>query len=169
MFGREFPEGADKLKPGNLIRDESFLEICEPRIEFFYNLWLEKKERRGFLPRRADFSPEEMIELLPYIFMVDIDPSSGEFRYRLVGTNEVRLRRFDPTGRLVKDHCAATDPQIALDNYIYVFNSKSYLFDGTEMERPPYPPVKDHTLFVPTSSDGATVDIVIGLSVQFDE
>ena len=168
MLRREFPEGSQKLKPGHLIRDESFLEICDPRIKTFYQLWLSKKAGDR-LPRRADFYPDEMIELLPYLFMVDIEPESGDYRYRLVGTNEASLRNFDPTGKLVKDHYAASTAQEALDNYDYVFSAKSFLFDASEITRPLYTPIRDHTLFVPTSSDGATVDIVIGLGVQLDD
>ncbi|MGO1118023.1 PAS domain-containing protein [Rhodovibrionaceae bacterium A322] len=167
MLGREFPEGADKLKSGNIIRDTAFLKVCDDRIRELYDLW-KSKSQPGGLPRRADFQPEEMTSLLPFIFMVDKEPVNGDYRYRLVGTNEVQLRRFDPTGKLVKDHCASIDPQLALDNYDYVFGQKGLIYDSTEIDRSPYPPIQDQTLLLPTSSDGKTVDIVIGIGVQFD-
>lgn len=156
-----------RLEKQYLIRDDSFLEICDPRLSELYHLWLTKC-RDGQIPKRSDFDPGEMKSLLPFIFMVDRESESGDYRYRLLGTNEFNLRGYDATGLLVRDHCAAAVAQEALDNYDYVFNSKSILFDAAEANWDDNRRFSDQTLFLPTSSDGETVDIVIGIAVQMD-
>ena len=55
----------------------------------------------GGFPSRADISPDEILKLLPYIFMVDVleDAESGlDFRFRLVGTAIVEIEG-EHTGR----------------------------------------------------------------------
>lgn len=65
-------------------------------------------------PRRDDIHPEEIVELLPYIFMVDVlredvgsekgGPAKGglDFRFRLVGTAIVAVEG-EITGRLMSE------------------------------------------------------------------
>lgn len=52
----------------------------------------------GF-PSRRLFDPTEISRLLSRIWILDIDPAGGDFRYRLVGTRVVQAIGFDPTGQ----------------------------------------------------------------------
>lgn len=164
MLSRKYPEGAEKLEDGILFKDESFLEFCDRRLIILYELWKSKK-KGDLLPRRADFDPSEMKELLPHIFMVDRKTPTNEFRYRLVGTQEVQFRGIDPTGKLVKDTCAAENPDDALKNYEYIFSTGNFLFNLCEFNGRRLI-IEDHTLFLPTASDHKNVDIIIAISYQ---
>lgn len=55
-------------------------------------------------PRREDIRPEEIVELLPYIFMLDVLPEEDgyDFRFRLVGTAIVAVEG-ELTGRLMSE------------------------------------------------------------------
>jgi hypothetical protein len=165
MFNKSYPEGIDKLISHLAIKDETFLQICDSRIKEFFRLWNDRKQGDN-LPRRVDFEPEEMITLLPFIFMVDIEDQTGEYKYRLVGSNEVLLRGTDPTGKLVKEYCAAHRAEDALKNYDYVFQQKSHLFEISDLGKSHSIRIKDQSLLLPTSSNGRHVDIVIGIAVQ---
>jgi len=57
----------------------------------FLAYWHSKRpppEAGGGFPTRADIAPEEILKLLPYIFMLDVLGEDGaqDFRFRLVGT-----------------------------------------------------------------------------------
>lgn len=161
----KYPDGADKLVPIHLIKDESFLDVCDARITTFYHLW-KSKHKGDTLPARSDFDPIEMKELLPFIYMVDKKTPTGDYRYRLVGTNDVEVRRYDPTGKLVKDCFAGASAEDSIINYDYVFNEKSILYDMSVLKLGGPVSYRDQFLMVPTTSDGVNVDIVIGLAVQ---
>ena len=61
----------------------SVLVINQPELRRLYDYWREKKGERA-APRRADIAPEEIVEILPFVFLVEIE---GErLRFRLVGS-----------------------------------------------------------------------------------
>lgn len=160
--------GKKEFSATERITDESFLKICDSRIRQLYELWLEKSAQQqgsSKLPKKTDFLPEEMTKLLPYIFMVDLAPGTDDFRYRLIGSNEAIARKNDPTGKLVKDSCVG-NPVAALENYSYVFDNKTYLFTISNYLSKRQQEAMDHTLFLPTSSNGVDVDIVLAIGVQ---
>ncbi|MEQ9609602.1 MAG: PAS domain-containing protein [Kiloniellaceae bacterium] len=61
-------------------------------------------EAGGGFPARADIAPEEILKLLPYIFMLDVVDEGGtqDFRFRLVGTAIVEIEG-EHTGRLLSE------------------------------------------------------------------
>lgn len=55
----------------------------------FLAYWHGKCPPGGGFPARADIVPDEIVRLLPYLFMLDVLPQPGgglDFRFRLVGT-----------------------------------------------------------------------------------
>lgn len=58
----------------------------------------------GGFPTRADIAPEEILKLLPYIFMLDVvhDGGTQDFRFRLVGTAIMDIEG-EHTGRLLSE------------------------------------------------------------------
>lgn len=69
----------------------------------FLAYWHSKCPETGY-PSRADIAPEEMLKLLPYIFMLDVLERDGDldFRFRLVGTAIMRIEG-EHTGRLISE------------------------------------------------------------------
>lgn len=47
--------------------------------------WEAKRGRRS-MPSRRDIDPTEMVGILPYVFLLDVNSEPLDFRYRLVGT-----------------------------------------------------------------------------------
>jgi hypothetical protein len=69
----------------------------------FLAYWHGKCPAGGGYPTRADIVPEEMVRLLPYVFMVDVVPDRGgglDFRFRLVGTAIMEIEG-EHTGKLL--------------------------------------------------------------------
>lgn len=67
----------------------------------FLAYWHAKCPEAGF-PTRADVAPDEILKLLPYIFMLDVlEQEAGlDFRFRLVGTAIMRVEG-EHTGKLL--------------------------------------------------------------------
>ena len=146
------------------IKDLSFLEFCDPNIVKFYEYWSACRNEQGVV-LRSKLVPEGMMDLLPRVFIVDREPVSGDYRYKLIGSTELSFRKNNPTGQLVKDGHVGTLSD-ALDNYDYVFNEKSHLFMSCNVYRSNEYVVTDETLFLPVSRDGREVDFCYALGVQ---
>jgi len=69
----------------------------------FLAYWHARCPAGGGFPTRADIAPEEIVRLLPHIFMVDVvdRPEDGQdFRFRLVGTAIMDIEG-EHTGKLL--------------------------------------------------------------------
>lgn len=69
-----------------------------PVLERLLAYWNSKRAGRPW-PLRADIEPAEIKRLLPHIMLVDISRDPFRVRYRLVGTEVVRVSHFDFTGQ----------------------------------------------------------------------
>ncbi|WP_417427666.1 PAS domain-containing protein [Kiloniella sp.] len=145
--------------------DESFLQRCDDRIAAFYQMWKSKcKDDR--IPSRSDFDPIDMVRFLPGITLVDVDKETQNLTYRLVGTNEVTVRGKDPTGDSVKEHFHATTWEDTWQNYNHAINNQGIVFDDLDIPNSNGIIVGDETIFLPLSSDGEHVNIVMLYSIQ---
>ncbi|PKP77724.1 MAG: PAS domain-containing protein [Alphaproteobacteria bacterium HGW-Alphaproteobacteria-3] len=69
----------------------------DPRLEWLYGYWLEKKgDRRA--ASRCDLAPFEVKPLLPILNLIDVRHEPLGFRHRLVGTEIVERLGRDATG-----------------------------------------------------------------------
>ncbi|MFN4163470.1 MAG: PAS domain-containing protein [Ferrovibrio sp.] len=79
------------------------LAISHPALRALYELWQAKRGDRP-APARGDFTVEELRPWLGHLMIIDCD--GEDTRYRLYGTDLVRIFGFDLTGRRVTD-CAS--------------------------------------------------------------
>src|SRR5271154_2797991 len=63
--------------------------------------WLRKGAGRR-LPGRRDLDPADIPRLLPHVMLVEV-PAGGRYRYRLIGTENVREHGIDATGRYLDE------------------------------------------------------------------
>jgi hypothetical protein len=73
-----------------------------PDLQRIHAYWTAKRQGR-FAPRRLDIDPVDMVEVLPRIMLIDIEPESLDFRYRLAGTGICDIHGIDPTGHRPRD------------------------------------------------------------------
>src|SRR5260370_24175935 len=110
----------------HLVRRSAGLEldgVAEPaawpsKLKRLYDYWLSIHPHAG-LPGRQHFDPTAIPDLLPYIFMVDIERNPLRFKYRLVGTEYVRMIGRDLTGRYL-DEAHPGFPGPIRDQYIEI-------------------------------------------------
>lgn len=86
----------------------SFDEIISVRVRQFDAYWRRKKGSAR-APSRSDMDPAELVPLLPYLFIVDIEHAPFRVRYRLCGT---MIQRHDEelTGKYL-DELVNTPPE----------------------------------------------------------
>jgi hypothetical protein len=144
----------------------NWLANCHPDIRLVLGYWQEKCAGR-LMPTRADIDPAEIRRFLPHITLVDVVADERRFVYRLVGTSEVELRGYDPTGRPVAEAYFAATAEEALKIYERVKSTREpfYIAD-------PYQTVDrfvgEEDLFLPLSQDGETVSMILVFSVSRD-
>ena len=140
--------------------DDTFLETCHETITRLLNLW-ESKRKGAALPARRDLEPFEIKELLPYVILVDVSYPGPEFFYRLVGTQEVEFRGYDPTGRPVKDAFSGLDGGFCDGNYRAVVDRKAPIFVQEYKPTRLGAIAQFETIFLPFADDGETVNIIM--------
>jgi hypothetical protein len=136
-----------------------FLDRCSPQIREFYEYW--ESARRGRpMPARADIDPVEIPRLLPSVVLVDVGYDPVRLRYRLVGTREVEVRGYDPTGLDVAQHGYGTDREEVFKSYMLVVERKALVYDEEPADTQ-HPVLREvGTLMAPLSTDGERVDMI---------
>ena len=153
--------------PQETITGAVFLDA--PRDKLLQELYAYWDTLRGsrMMPSRADFDPTRIPKLLPHIIMYNVEAPGGPYVVRLVGEEVQRFVGRNttglPAGSIMKPQSAAIMMRI---------------FDAVVSERAPkFRAGKAHWLeeknyrefeacFLPLSSDGETVNIILG-AVRF--
>ena len=140
-------------------------DAWHPTITALYHYWLGLHPGTG-LPGRQHVDPCAVAPLLPHMFMVDVIREPVRFRYRLVGTEYVRLIGKDLTGRyldevhpgfhgtVLRQYVEAAEhgrPAYRKGPVLYANPERQYL----GMER----------IIVPLARNGTEVDILLGAVV----
>lgn len=128
--------------------------------------YLESKTGGGRLPARADIDPVEIPEVLAYINLIDVswtDPGSPRFRFRLLGTRQIRYAGGDFTGKRVEEVLSGTSANAAVAMMRRVAVEQQPIFgrfvmpvDGREF-------VITERLQFPLSSDGETINMLLSV------
>jgi hypothetical protein len=138
-----------------------FLKVCSIRTAALYRYWDARKRGRK-LPRRADIDPAEMKPWLPGLVLVDVGPEpQRQIVYRVVGTAVCTHRGYDPTGRPVQEGLYGNVRSEVLENYRIAIDEQSIVFDYNPTSSRSGHAREVGTLFLPLSSDGASVDKIL--------
>jgi hypothetical protein len=81
------------LRPGDM------LPPCDPRIAELHRHWLSLHPAPNVLPGRQHFDPARVRDLLPWLLLLDVQREPLRLKYRLLGTEHVRMLGCDPTGK----------------------------------------------------------------------
>ena len=151
-------------------RDTSrgFLDTCPERIAEIFHYWDELRGDRR-MPSRADFDPAEVVYHLPGILLVDIEGIDDRgipiLRYRVVGTEEVRNRGHDPTGKLVSEGFFGPSLESVIEAYDFVRRERTFLFELLEFKTDRGIFSSEYNILLPFSQDGETVNQILGYSI----
>jgi hypothetical protein len=143
------------------IRDVDSLNSYGANLRVLYGYWLSKRGGRA-MPRRADLDPTEMpSHLLPGITLVDVVPDQRRYVYRLVGTMEVEVRGYDPTGKSVGEAYFGENAEDATECYDRVVATQAPALDPLPFleRRRGYRGAE--SLFLPLSNDDVAVNMIM--------
>jgi len=138
---------------------------CDPRIRQLQQYW-RSVHPPGGLPARQDIDPLHIPSLLPWIWLVDVHRSPLRFRYRLTGTEQVRIMEREVTGQWMDEAHAGFLTSPAYPQFVAVaergeiaYRRGKLLFhiakEYLAMER----------LLLPLTQDGATVDMILAITI----
>ena len=139
---------------------------CDWRIRRLHEYWLSVHPVGGGLPGRQHIDPTAIPELLPWVWMVDVERDPLRFRYRLIGTEQVRAMETDATGRYLDEAHARFLGSVTYPQYLAAVERAEI---GYHRGPPSFHITKDYVsierLLLPLARDGRTVDVLLALTV----
>ena len=164
---------ADELGPNSIARALSIplwfrldlgLNFVDPRPVRLLAEW-RGKFRGDRLPSRDQFDPLDLREHLGNLIVLETEPEHHDFRYRLVGTDIVDTVGRDVTGQLVQEAYDVRAVQVI--RYLAESAVPGRIFGRVDWQEKPF--LYYETLILPLSSNGVTVDRLLGEMVFPDD
>lgn len=75
---------------------------CRFQLLRLFEYWRNKRADRHY-PSRADIDPNEIRDLLPHVYLLDVFEAPPYFRYRLAGSNVDEIHGQSLTGKSPRD------------------------------------------------------------------
>ncbi len=143
-------------------------EDCDPRLRRLCEYWLSLRPAADGLPGRQHIDPAAIRDLLPWIWMVDVERNPLRFRYRLLGTEQVHAMERDLTGHLLDDAHPRFVTSVSYPQYVAAAERAEI---GYRRGPPVFHLNKDYVaierLLLPLAKDGAAVDVLLAITVYF--
>lgn len=154
------------MPPPHFAPDERAL--WHPKVERLYAYWL-AIHPPGALPGRQHFDPLAVHDLLPNIWLLDVQRAPFRLRYRLAGTRITERLGREVTGQWLDE----AHPHLARsDAYFHRYRA---VVDGAHpswRRGPPFFRQDEHVaelenLMLPLAGDGVNVDVLLILTVRY--
>lgn len=148
--------------------DESSRDGWHPRLKRLYDYWKAIHPARG-LPGRQEFDPSAVPDLLPNLWILDVQHEPFRLRFRLVGTSIVCSAPGGITGQWLDD----VRPEIRdipgfLDRHRAVVETKKPSWRrGASRFQHDVPFASLENLFLPLARDGERVDMILAATVYY--
>jgi len=130
-------------------------------VRQIYESWLEKTADSR-LPRRSDIRWEDLKGLASYVLMVDVLRGPLRFKIRYFGTQLVHWAGRDYTGCPIRESTGSPEWRHAFSDYRTVVETIQPRFDERKAEWSGKSHLHYERILAPLSSDGKTVDVVLG-------
>ena len=167
-------EGSNRFRDREVtFRSERDKQTTEPEVMRahaspstirMFDYW-ESKCAGRLMPARTDIDPVEMKPWLPGIQLVDVFDNPRRFVYRLAGEIEVQIRGFNHAGHSVEEAFFGVSLEEVMRNYNLVVDERTMLFDWAKYRTRLDYLMSQETMFLPLSSDGRNVNMVLTYTV----
>jgi len=140
-------------------------EPMHERIATLLSLWNSKRAGRE-MPARADFAMGDLLPWLGHLMLLDVIDGGADFRFVLYGTQLVEIFGFDLTGLTVREALPRIGPE-PLKEYLRVCATRApdYVARRSPAEKEYVTMTK---IALPLSSDGRTIDKILGAIYRID-
>jgi hypothetical protein len=131
-----------------------------------YDYW-KGKSNDGHLPRREDIDPGALPDLLPNIFLVDIEETPRRYRVRLAGTAVAECFGEDMTGKTIDSLDLGKDRSAILGLYDQAAQYGEPSYDRHQFWTKAYGQhLSYERMLLPLSSDGKHIDKLLGCAFK---
>jgi hypothetical protein len=142
---------------------------ADRRWALLLEYWNHLAQRLDRLPRRVEIDPVDLpVGLLPNIFLVDVvraDGASPRFRFRLLGAAITARERVRP-GQYLDEYLTKATPDDMIRHYRDCLERRVRIrHTNLAWEHPTKEFISYHVMLLPLSSDGTSVDALLGLSI----
>lgn len=140
------------------------------RLAALYAYWRRIRPAPDLLPGRQHFDPIDVPKALASIWLLDVQREPLQFRYRLIGTNVVRMIGGDFTGQWFDEARPAIGKVMPrMVRYrLMVETGRATWRKGTPLLAPdPYWKSTENVL-MPLADDGRNVDMLLCASVYYN-
>ena len=134
-------------------------------LRVLYAYWQEIR-RDGRLPARADIDPSRILQVLPNIGLFDVEPAPRRYRIRVMGTQIVSWYGCDLTGRYLDEIDFGDRPHSTFALLDQVVDRRVAGHMTGEYTKQDGRTIRYERLFMPLSSDGRNVDMVVGAAFE---
>ncbi len=143
------------------------LPECDARIEALYSYWRGIRPGGPDLPGRQHLDPTDIPKFLPTIWLCDVHRDPWRFKYRLFGTELVRMVGYDPTGQWLDETLAKVNGAVNYDDLSFVAEGRglSYRRGFAPLLLPEKNHLASERIVLPLARNGSDVDILLGFSV----
>lgn len=146
-------------------KDFSINDLPNDILRKIYQYWLDMKGARS-MPARADLNPADIVSLLPYISLIDVEEPPRRYKFRLVGTETVKAMGLDVTGKYL-DQLPRVE-QYLKDRYDNLVETKTPYWHSGKLVWSKKSFIDYSVVGMPLSSDGLIIDkLLFGLYYQF--
>jgi hypothetical protein len=143
-------------------------EDCDARIRLLHDYWRGIHPPHG-LPGRQHVEPLDLTRLWRWLWLVDVARAPLRFRCRLVGTSHREVLGIDLTGRWLDEAFAGFAQSQGYADMLAVAQGELRYC----RREPGFPTARRlrrmERVLLPLARDGATVDMMLCLSVFIDE
>ena len=143
------------------INDPSAEQIASPTLRRLYDYWRTRRSD-GALPGRAALRPEEMVPLLPQVFLVDVRDGGASFHYRLIGTRVAQWSGGDATGWEMDDPRCGAGGAVLLALHRETVSTRRPVLVAGEPSLFNGSMLSFDRLLLPLAGDGRTIDMILG-------
>lgn len=155
---------APQLDDGSTIRMVLPRDGTDPRLSALLAYWDGRRGGRP-MPARADLDPADIPRLLPNVFLVDVGREADDLRWRLAGTEVVRMFGAEVTGRTVGEGMDPVASRLLRARLAFVVRSARPVYVTGTMGLASDRHVPFQRLVLPLSADGRRVDMLFGMLV----
>lgn len=138
-------------------------EISSSRIRRIERIWSDKHPAPGRLPSRIEIEPWDLTPVLPHVMLIDVIGHGDDFRYRVVGTMVVKVRRSDFTGKRHSELEATNERRFQRTCLEEIVRTKQPQFATARWSNKFGDAYPGEICWLPLSRDGVTVDQILAL------
>lgn len=133
--------------------------IRSKRLQQLYAYW--RGKAGGGLPSRANIDPAEIPQILPYLFLIDVEHEPQRFRFRLIGTQVCTWAGRDVTGMYIDDPAYGPRASEIRGQYADVIARGVAFYTEQPAARPDRDYVFYERLVLPLAPDGRRIDMLL--------